>query len=44
VTVAKPLKERLMFEMLLLTHIHQYIEEQEGQPVTEDSRFQIDPS
>jgi len=24
--------------------IHQYIEEQEGEPVTDDSRFQIDPS
>ena len=24
--------------------IHQYIEEQEGEPVTDNSRFQIDPS
>lgn len=24
--------------------IQQYIEEQEGEPVTDDSRFQIDPS
>ena len=24
--------------------IHQYIESQEGEPVTDDSRFQIDPS
>ena len=24
--------------------IHQYIEEQEGEPISDDSRFQIDPS